>query len=531
LAPHAKPRLAAAAPILAIILAWALLVQAPSANQTSHYALIRALASGTAKIDPYASETIDKSLFQGHLYSNKAPGLALAAAPVYFLLDKTGLAAAARRAASHLAGTVGARAKSGAAAQIRADRGIIWVLTLWAVIIPATVLLVLVRAVAERIQPGYGTLVAVALGAGTLVMPFATLLYSHVLAAMLAFAGFATLFLGRPDSHRRLLAAGALCGLAVTTEYPLAIVAGLLGLYVIARDRSWRAVAFYAAGVIAGLLPLGLYDLFAFGSITHLSYTGALPTTSAAISPHQSGLFGVGLPQLGRGLRVLFAPKGLIVLTPFVAVAVAGLALMSRGRYKWEAALAGVTLLAFLIYNAGYFGPLGGQTPGARFMIAALPFAFLGCGSAVRRWPGPSLALLAASVGTMVLATITEPQIASSDLSVWTSLAKAGNLQYTLLGAVGLGHGWAPVVPVLALVAFALVRAFRRAAVRLTDRDLVAGLIVLAVWVGLVALAPQVSAGSALPAGLVGAGLAAVVLTMGRLAPQAKISPRSLAAR
>ena len=83
----------------------------------------------------------------------------------------------------------------------------------------------------------------------------------------------------------------------MTTEYPLAIIAGLLGLYVIARDRSWRAVAVYAAGVIVGLVPLGLYDLFAFGSITHLSYTGALPTTSAAISPHQSGLFGVGLPQ------------------------------------------------------------------------------------------------------------------------------------------------------------------------------------------------------------------------------------------
>ena len=531
LAPHAKPQLGAFAPILAVVLAWALLVQAPSANQTSHYALIRALASGTAKIDPYAGETIDKSLFKGHLYSNKAPGLALAAAPVYFLLDKTGLAGAARRAARHLAATVGARAKSGAGAKIRADRGIIWVLTLWAVILPAAVLLALLRAVAERIQPGYGTLVAVALGTGTLVMPFATLLYSHVLAATLAFAGFATLFLGRSHDHRRLVAAGLLCGLAVSTEYPLAIVGGLLGLYVIARDRSWRAAALFASGVIAGLLPLGLYDLFAFGSVTHLSYTGALPTTSAAISPHQSGLFGVGVPQLGRGLRVLFAPKGLIVLTPLVAVAVAGLALMGRGRYKLETALAGVTLLAFLLYNAGYFGPLGGQTPGARFMIAALPFAFLGCGGAVRRWPGPSLALLAASVGTMVLATITEPQIASSDLSVWTSLAKTGNLQYTLLGAVGLGHGWAPVLPVGALVAFALALAFRETGVSLGDRDLAAGLIVLALWIGLVAFAAQVSAGSALSAGLVGAGVAAVVLTAGRLTSAARFPHRRLVTR
>ena len=282
---------------------------------------------------------------------------------------------------------------------------------------------------------------------------------------------------------------------------------------------------------MAGLLPLGLYDLFA-SARSPISPTPAPPYHERRHQPPDPERPVRGRrPQLGRGLRVVFAPKGLIVLTPLVAVAVAGLALMGRSRYKWETALASVTLLAFLLYNAGYFGPLGGQTPGARFMIAALPFAFVGCGSAIRRWPGPSLALLAASVGTMVLATITEPQIASSDLSVWTSLAKTGNLQYTLLGAVGLGHGWAPVLPVVALVAFALALALRGAGLRLSDRDLVAGLIVLALWVGLVALAAQVSAGSAFPAGLVGAGVAAVVLTTGRLASAAKFSHRRLAAR
>ncbi len=506
-------------PILALVCAWVLLVQAPSANQTSHYALIRALASGTARIDPYAAQTLDKSEFAGHIYSNKAPGLALAAAPVYFLVQRSGLAALARRAAGDVAAGAGVRATSGAAAEIRSDRGIIWTLTLWAVVLPAALLLVLLRAVADRVQPGYGTLVAVALGAGTLLMPFASLLYSHVLAATLGFAGFAVLFLGRPGSSRRSLAAGALCGLAVTTEYPLAIVAGLLGFYVIARDRSLRPMVLYGAGVIVGLVPLGLYDLFAFGSLTHLSYVGALPTTGAAISPHRSGFFGVGLPQPRRALEVLLAPKGLLVLTPFVGAAVAGLALVRRGPYRWEIVLAVATGLAFFLYNAGYFDPLVGETPGPRFMIAALAFTALGCGSALRRWPGPALALLAASVGTMVLATITKPQIGSSDLSVWTSLARTGHLQYTLLSAVGLGHGWASVIPVLALVAAALTLATRRAGLALTDRALVAGLAALGGWLVLVLLSGQISQGSALPAGAVGVGLAVIVLAAARFAP------------
>ena len=43
-------------------------------------------------------------------------------------------------------------------------------------------------------SPGYGTAAAVTLGLATLVMPFATLFFSHVLAAMLAFAAFALLW-------------------------------------------------------------------------------------------------------------------------------------------------------------------------------------------------------------------------------------------------------------------------------------------------------------------------------------------------
>ncbi|MGH2867568.1 MAG: hypothetical protein ACRDNK_08375 [Solirubrobacteraceae bacterium] len=509
--------MAGSLPILALVCAWVLLVQAPSANQTSHYALIRALASGTARIDSYASETIDKSQFAGHIYSNKAPGLALAAAPVYLLVQKSGLAALARRAAGNVAAGAGVRATSGAAAQIRRDRGIIWTLTLWAAVLPAAVLLLLLRAVAERTQPGYGALAAVAVGAGTLLMPFASLLYSHVLAATFGFAGFAVLFLGRPGSARRLLAAGALCGLAITTEYPLALVAGLVGLYVIVRDRSLRSVVLYAAGVFIGLVPLGLYDLFAFGSVTHLSYVGALPTTSAAASPHQSGFFGVGIPQARRALEVLLAPKGLLVLTPFVAAAVAGVALIRRGPFRWEIVLAGAAAITFLVYNAGYFGPLGGDTPGPRFLIAALPFTVLGGASALRRWPGPALALLAASVGTMVLATITKPQLPSSDLSVWTSLAGTGHLQYTLLSAAGLGHGWGGIIPVLALVAVALTLAIRRAGLALTDRALLSGLAALGGWLVLVLLSPHISPGSALPAGAVGAGVALIVLAAARI--------------
>ena len=53
---------------------------------------------------------------------------------------------------------------------------ILWFLGLWATVLPATVLLLLVRKLGDRIAPGYGTVTAITLGVATLVLPFATML-------------------------------------------------------------------------------------------------------------------------------------------------------------------------------------------------------------------------------------------------------------------------------------------------------------------------------------------------------------------
>src|SRR5919202_6154659 len=51
-------------------------------NQNSRLDLSRALVErGTLQIDAYADNTGDKAVFDGHAYSDKAPGQALAAVP------------------------------------------------------------------------------------------------------------------------------------------------------------------------------------------------------------------------------------------------------------------------------------------------------------------------------------------------------------------------------------------------------------------------------------------------------------------
>jgi len=59
------------------------------ANQNSRYSAVLSMVNfGTYRIDPFVGNTPDWSFYQGHYYSNKAPGGAYLAVPFYYLLLK-----------------------------------------------------------------------------------------------------------------------------------------------------------------------------------------------------------------------------------------------------------------------------------------------------------------------------------------------------------------------------------------------------------------------------------------------------------
>jgi hypothetical protein len=468
------------------------MVQASGVNQSAHYALIRALDAGTAQIDRWHVETADKSYYDGHYYSVKAPGLAFATLPWYAATDAVGLVARAREAGTRVAKDETRENLSPRAVALRDQRSVTWLIGLWAVVLPALALLLIVRSIAERFAPGYGTLAAVLLGAGTIVLPYSTMLYAHVPAATLAVAAFWVLLRERDDGGARrgpalLVASGLLAGLAALVDYPVGLLALVLGVY--AARRSVRRAALYGAGLVAGLLPLGAYNLWAFGSVTHMSYDDAVAvegrTGHDVLGLNDEGFFGITFPEPGAALDLLFAPKGLLTLTPVVAVAVWGLWRMR------SAALLAIVAVTFL-YNAGYYLPFGGGVPGPRFLLAMLPFAAVGLAVALRERPGPALALGGASIAGMLVATLTEPQTPAQDVGRWVDLMGDGDLQYTLAGATGIGHGWLGAAPFLALVALAVVLA-QRTAPALGGRAAVApALLALAVWAVAAAVLPEV---------------------------------------
>src|SRR5439155_13110637 len=366
--------------LIALALGWALIMQSLGWAQTSYYAFVKALADGTAKIDAYHWETRDKSYINGHFYSVKAPGLALALTPPFLALDAVGAPALARSAAD--------RARDGGARQwtyrglnvhaygynraraaeikrrLEVQAPMVWALGLLGTVLPALALLLLTRRLVERIEPGLGTLTAVTLGGATLVMPFAVNLFSHVLAALLAFAAFAVAWREREREHPRLPElglAGLLCGLAVTTEYPLAIAGAIVGVYATlrgtgVRERARRALA-YAGGLGLGVAPLLVYNLVAFGSVTTLSYDNAVNEQGrsghATLGLNDGGFFGIGVPKPRNALEMVLSPRGLLVLTPIVAMGLLGTAVLWRRGPRSESAVIGAIVAAYFLYDAG----------------------------------------------------------------------------------------------------------------------------------------------------------------------------------
>jgi hypothetical protein len=470
----------ALAAILLVGLAGASLFQNFSWNQTSAYDLMQAVSHGQTNIDRYQANTGDKALYKGHWYSARAPGLALFSLPFYELLTAVDAGGWAQESQA-----------------LRNEDEVVDLIGLWGNVLPGVLLLVLVWGAAERLQPGYGAATAITLGLGTIVLPLSTLLFAHVLAACLGFAAFALLLRERDGPARawQLALAGVLAGYAGSTEYPLFLVAFVLGGYALWRrdQRAPLAVArragAYLGGCLLGVLPLLLYNHFAFGSFTHVAYSD--------IPRQQQGFFGIKLPSLHVLGTLLLSSRGLLTISPVLVMAAIGVVLLYRRGRRAEAVTIAVVCLCYLTYNAGYYLPFGGGFSGPRFLTPLLPFLALGLPDAYRRFPGPTIALAAVSVTTTMVATVTHPLVGYETETVkWARYLLQGNFQPTIASAYGLGRGWDGIWTFL-LPAFGAIWLAARASGRVRDAvrragpaTLWAGLGALLVWLVLATLAP-----------------------------------------
>jgi hypothetical protein len=473
---RANPGLAA---ILSLGLAWGFFMHSPGWTQSSVYAQVRALASGTTEIDRWQWETGDKAWVDGHFYSVKAPGLATLTLPAYLGLDAIGAKGLAQNAATmaHRSSWDGWRVHHEApfesygfsrarARQVEVKAAnttpIVWALTLLGVVLPAVGLLLTVRWIAERIEPGYGAAAAITLGVGTIVMTFAAEYFDHIASAALGFAAFALLFSEREGSPRLALvaAAGLLAGLAICFEYPLGLLGIVLFGYALARGPRLRRGVAYGAAAVAGAAPALLYNLWSLGSPLRFAYSDAVAVPGrsghAILGLNSAGFFGITTPRPGAAVDLLLSGRGLLALTPVLVMGLVGAAVMRRSGRRAEAWVIFAVAAVFFLYNSAYWQPLGGGTPGPRFLIPALPFLAVGLAPAFRHFRAMTLALAIASGTMMVAGALTYPLVSGDGIAPWMQRLVWGDLEHTVLTPLGVTDPWLAIIPVLAALSAAM---------------------------------------------------------------------------
>jgi hypothetical protein len=383
--------------------------------------------------------------------------------------------------------------------QVEDETPMVWALTLLGAVIPALVLLLLVRWAGDRIQPGYGTAAAVTLGLGTILMTFAAEYFSHVASAALGFAAFAFLFREREGPPRLLLvaAAGLVAGLAVTFEYPLGLLGIILFVYALSRPspRLPRALV-YGATAVVGAIPALAFNWWALGSPLDFAYSSAVAIQGlsghAVLGLNDPGFFGIGVPRPSAALDLLVASRGILTVTPVLAVALVGAVLMRQTERRAEANVVLAVAAVFFIYNSGYWLPFGGGTPGPRLLIPAMPFLALGWAVSYRRLPALTLTMAIPSFLLMLVGSMTFPLIGQNGISTWAGELGNGILEHTLLTILGVGNGWLAAAPVVAAIATAIVLAARATPrARLSDARLAAG--ALAAWVLIFVFGPTIA--------------------------------------
>lgn len=401
--------------LVLLVLSVGLLVYPLGAQEASRMALTGALYEyRSIEIDGFPLG-VDRSVKDGKTYSDKAPGQPILAIPAYALTQALGL--------------------PDARDPVIEDNLTLWLVTLASATIPTVALAVVGLRLAAYKEKNGALWSVTALITGTVILPFTTILFGHVLASLLLAAAFVTLRSFRP------FIAGLLAGVAVTVEYTTAIgVAILLGWLIIGKSRS-RAPLFVAGGVVPALM-LGLYNQAAFGSPMRFSYQYSAFTGVKRTAAPILGIF--DSPAIDNLLLLFVSGRGLFIATPIVVAGVIGTVHLLRDPRSRDLGVVCLLMItSFLLLAVFWSNPFGGDSPGPRYMAPALIFLAPGLACFWSRYRVLAVGLWLISVGTMVLAVFTNAlAITRNDpagIATWIGLAINGQWMPNI---IGIATGW-----------------------------------------------------------------------------------------
>ncbi len=416
--------------------------------------LLHALAHGRVQIDAYRSNTPDVAEYEGHYYSDKAPGTVALAWPAF-----------AASAAALRASRTGLDSKAG------------WLYSSWAATIGSNTIeaalgmALLLVWLSKHAGARAALMATLAVYLGAAPLPYATMMFSHALVVGLisialwsaskcgvgsaecgmqeakpgmgsaecgmgsaegrgtggfnrgaashaepwaAAAPLRDSRLGGWKSARGLsgivvwakanrwdLLAGFACGWALASEYTSGLIVIGIGLWLM--SQGWRRLVPFCLAAIPPLLLIPLYSWLCFRHPFILPYS-----LNASFPEMKQGLYAIKWPDAQTAFNLLFSPaRGLFFWSPFLVMAGAGYWDLAGKDKRLFWLTYAVPVLQIVVISGRTWDWPAGPTLGPRYLAPILPLLALPCALGVRRFPKTGTLLAAYSIAITTLATLT----------------------------------------------------------------------------------------------------------------------------
>jgi hypothetical protein len=461
-------------------------------NQNSRLNMVVAVVEdNTFRIDPYVSNTVDYAKVGDHYYSDKAPGTAFLGIPVYAVMKvfldlpvMNGIMDALANNAAFQA-TLNEEGTGILAQKVRFAIAQVVLAFLFAAV-PSAFIGLLIYKFVEAITTVLWIRVAVVLIYGLLtpVFAYAGAFYGHQLSSALIFGGFYFAWrYGTQFTVAMAIVSGVFLAFSVVTEYPAALTAGIVFLYLGYRLYQNQNIARLGWVVGSGLLVAAgwmLYNNAIFGGPLKLGYEFSELWTDQ----HGTGFMSLTIPHWSAVWGITFSPfRGLFFYSPVLLLALPGFYFWWRsGLYRLEWVVALLSSSVIFLFNAASIMWWGGFAIGPRYLLPALPFMALPLAFTLKKISGSrvmtsAFALLAAwswiAVWGITLGgqafppdTIQNP-LFNYALPFWLS----GNVARNIGTIFGL-HGLISLIPLLAIPVIFLALMFSYPAMRILSKGM-----------------------------------------------------------
>lgn len=243
--------------------------------------------------------------------------------------------------------------------------------------------------------PLYAFIITLAICLGTPLYKYSAMYYGHVLVALFLFVVFFLWFNMKdkePINPVKVLISGYFLGFAIITEYPTAIIAFLLGLYIL--YVLWEKKHLFdkkiyihlMLGVLPPLIIALAYNYAVFHDPFKTGYSYEI--VDQFLVGQSTGMMGIGMPNLSVLFYMTLHPTmGIFWQSPFLLFAFIGWFQMWKNRqYRAEALLSLGIILIYSLMMSGYYIWWGGAATTPRNLLPIFPFFCIPLAFITKKW-------------------------------------------------------------------------------------------------------------------------------------------------